>query len=330
MKTKKRFLGATLALLLVGVMAFSGCEIPIFHQTVEANKKADEVKAVFAEVDTATKGAFTLSQEVKDDALTNSVMKNNLDEVEKKTEELDEVKVKLEKTSATLNSAKSLRLSAKYQNYIKALDEARAKRLEALNAAQDLLFESENLSSAIVKYYSAINRLEQVATKMGEMPEVTFDNPDTIKQAKTILGEVSVGTKETQTEFNEAATAVNAEVFTKLRDTAADLGNMADAADKLVTIYESLLTAAINGDEQGFVNAYNQLPVQLEILVASLEKFGNSFPYDLIDNNNDLTTKAQNQIETWKDENFKDPTSQYQESETGVTEADKKAADIKK
>ncbi|MBU1118563.1 hypothetical protein KKH43_01625 [Patescibacteria group bacterium] len=311
--------------VLVGflVLTFSGCTIPLYHQVVEANKKVDEVKKIFSDSDAVVSEAHALSQKVYNDSLTQRVMENNLDDINELNGKLDTEKENLVKAEGILKEVEGYRLPQDYKDgYLKAVKDGRSKRIEQIDVVEGLLFESENLASALVDYYSAINRLEQVGNRMGEMPEISFENPETIEQAKQILGEVSTGAKEVQAEFNDAAASVSVDVFTKLRDTAVDLGNVADASDALVTIYEALLTAAINGDEQGFVNAYNQLPVQLEVLVASLEKFEAGFPADLVDNNGDLTTKAENMIQTWKDDNFKDLFNQYDDLQKTIDDID--------
>lgn len=331
MRNKKSPFLFLLALVTAGVLIFAGCEIPFIHQMSAANQKVTEVKDVFTKADAVFKAVDDLSHKVYADSITNQVMSNNLEEIKKKEEELKKVKEDLTKAEEKLKEISVLSLPGNYKSqYLPALGEARRKRLDQLKNADDLLYKSKNLATSIVSYYSAISRLQQISDKMAKTPKIQFENPETIKQAQAIFKDVSSETKVCQTEFNEAAAAVNVDVFTKLRDSASDLSNMAEAADVVIKTLDALLKAAQSGNQPAFVEAYNLLPAQLEVMLAALDKFAKGFPQDMIDQNNDLTTKAQNQIQVWKDENFKDLFNAYSKLEGEIKTADQKVTDLYK
>ncbi len=303
MITKK--VGAAVSL---GAFAFvfSGCT-SLLYQLDEANARVSAIKNVFASVDSVVRDSISIAEKVSNDSLTASIMTSNKADIAEQYDKLDAAKKQLEDTQSIFDEFNALRLSDEYRNsYLADVSAARNKRLDAIENADNLLFKAENLSSAIVSFDSGINRLDQIGAKFEQLPEISFEQPQTIQLASDILADVSAETKVAQTELNDAAASVNVVAFTSLRDAAKDLEEVAKASDDLVVSFASLLTTAQTGDLAAFEAAYANLPVQLEVLVAALENFQTNFPVDVIDNNNDLTTKSQSMVETWKDENFKD------------------------
>lgn len=293
--------------LVLGVFAFtfSGCT-NLLYQIDEANQRVEAIKQVFARVDSEVRDSIDVAEKVSSDSLTAKVMKSNESDIEEQSDKLAMAKEELENTQVLFAEMEQLRLSDDYrQSYLADVKAAKDKRLEAIDNADNMLFKAENLAEAVVNFDSGVSRLEQVGDKFLQIPEIDFNKPETIQLAQQILEDVSSEAKVAQTELNNAAASVNVEAFTSLRDAAKDLEDVADASDGLVKIFEALLVSAEAGDLATFEQSYNNLTVQLEVLVAALEKFEANFPEDVIDDNGDLTTKAENTIESWKDENFK-------------------------
>lgn len=305
-------------------LVFSGCT-SLLYQLDEANARVSAIQGVFAKADSVINDSVDLAEKVSEDSLTGKIMESNGDDVKVQMDALEEVTAELEGTQVIFDEFGALRLSDDYRStYLGDLSAARQKRLEALENADNLLFRAENLASSIVDYESGINRIEQIAVKFEQLPEIDFEQPETIQLAQDILTDVSSESKTAQTELNSAAASVNVEAFTSLRDAAKDLEDVADASDGLVKIFAALLTSAEAGDLETFEASFNNLAVQLEVLVVALEKFETNFPADIIDDNSDLTTKAQSMIETWKDENFKDLFAQAEDLTEEIDALDQK------
>ncbi|MBU1118566.1 hypothetical protein KKH43_01640 [Patescibacteria group bacterium] len=322
MRAKNIVRGVSVSVLFLSVLAFSACTIPLYHQTGKADQKIKEVKTVFDEVDGIAQSSFELSEKVYRDSLAEGVMKSNLDEVQTKQEELKESKEKIESTQSVIDEINAMRLPADYkEEALPKITEARSKRLEVVDVAEDLLFKSENLSSAIVNYYSATNRMENAVDKLDSLEELDFDDPETFSKAKAVFEEVSSEIKQSQSEYNAAAASVNAEVFSRLRDSVNDFSIVAESLDKIIVHLEELYDCVQKKDKEACLKTYEELLGEYQVFTSALQNFSINFPYDLV-KGNDFTTKGENQIQVWKDENFKNLFDDYDSKKRELEEID--------
>lgn len=312
-----------LALLPVFVFAASGCTIPVYHEVGSADTIITEIEKLLSDVDSATTEAKLFADKVRNDALSKETMSQNKSKAVEHEQKLGDAKKKLDDAQGKIGEMNSLRLPAWYEEeYVGALSESVTKRREMVSAAEDLVFQSKSLATAIASYYSATARMEIIGTKFEQIPEIDLNNPSTITLASQVLDEIIKETKTAQTEYNDAAASVNVSVFTKFRDAVVALGKVSDALNELNMTYAQMLQAIQTQNEGVLVDALNRLPVLLEAVLVALDDFVNKLPVEYVDTNGDLNVKAQNEIQDWKNSAFTTPASAYTAAENAAKDAD--------
>lgn len=294
--------------LVFGVcaVALSGCTVPFLNDNAQADQRLTEVQSTFVEVDNLVSEAETLSKDILNSTLTTEVMSRKEDSAEEMEDRISDMEENLAGKKAIFEEVDAMNISQDYRDgkFARTM-EAYDKRVELLDLADESIFRGKSLASAVADYESGVSRFENSLKLFEQVPEVQFENPQTIIAAKQIFEEISSEVKTMQTELNNAASSVNAEVYSRVRDSAGDLGKVTQATDELVQIFAQLLVAAEARDQAAYEQAISAIPIQIEVIVTALEEFDANYPYELVDENGDLTKKGQDQVEIWKDENFK-------------------------
>lgn len=313
--------------LVFGVcaVALSACTVPFLNDNAQADERLNEVQAVFVEVDNVVADSETLSKDILDSTLTTEVMDQKEKSAEDMQDRIDQIEENLNGKMAILDEVEMLNLSQDYRDgKFAQVKEAYKKRMELLDLADESVFRGKSLANAVVNYESGVSRFQNAIKLFEQVPEVRFEDPQTIITAKAIFEEISAEVKTMQTELNDAAASVNADVFSKVRDSAGDLGKVTQATDELVQIFAQLLVAAQAGDAAAYEQAVGLIPVQIEVIVTALQTFDANYPYDLVDDNGDLTKKGQDQVEVWKDQNFKTSLNDLEKLRNEVDQIDAK------
>ncbi|MBU1118567.1 hypothetical protein KKH43_01645 [Patescibacteria group bacterium] len=299
-----RVLKGFIPIMLV-LFLLTGCSIPVYHQTSLAEAKAGEIKETFDKTDETLLEAKDISEKVYDDALVSKIMEGNLEDIVGFEESFYAGKGELENVSGKIDEMNAMRLPSSYKNgYVANLTKAYDARIAAFENAEALLSNSKDLASALVGYDSGINRMTQIGDKLPIVLEIEVSDLESAKALEKETVAIVKDGKICESEFSNAGIAVDVPVFQELSESAHDVREVIAAADSIAFSSTGLLESLEKEDSWGILEYSMQIPVFKEMLVEAMVDYVENFPVDLVDENNDLTTKAQNQIEDWKSEHM--------------------------